>query len=75
MIGEYRFFRKKQGFIGKCLRVREIKRKRCIPLARCMGKEDTPYYILFQSKHDGNFYGAGNHLAFPIRNKARHQLN
>ena len=39
------------------------------------GKKNTPYYILFQSKHDGNFYGAGNHLAFPIRNKARHQLN
>ena len=45
MIGEYRFFRKKQGFIGKCLRVREIKRKRCIPLPIVLGNKDTPLII------------------------------
>jgi len=28
-----------QGIIGKCLRVRKIKRKRCIPLARYVGQE------------------------------------
>jgi len=28
-----------QGIIEKCLRVREIKRKRCIPLARYVRQE------------------------------------
>lgn len=23
-----------------------------------LGKKDTPYYILFQTKHDWNLYGA-----------------
>ena len=39
------FFWKKQGFIGKCLRVREIKRKRCVPLARYVGQEG--YTLLY----------------------------
>ena len=51
------------------------KKKVCPRLPEVWGKKDTPYYILFQTKHDWNFYGARNNLAFSIRNKARHQLN
>ena len=51
----------------------EDKKKKGYPrLPDVWGKKDTPYYILFQTKHDWNFYGARNNLAFPIRNKARH---
>ena len=47
MIGEFRFFRKKQGFIGKCLRVKEIKIKKVYPrLPDVWGKKDTPFYIM-----------------------------
>lgn len=50
MIGEYRFFRKKQGFIGKCLRVREIKRKRCslIPVIAWLWHDIALYWAILR---------------------------
>ena len=76
LLQRYAFLLKDARNYWKMFEGEEDKKKKGYPrLPDVWGKKDTPYYILFQTKHDWNLYGAGNHLAFPIRNKARHQLN
>lgn len=76
LLQRYAFLLKDARNYWKIFKAEEDKKKKGYPrLPDVWGKKDTPYYILFQTKHDRNLYGARNNLAFPIRNKARHQLN